>query len=343
MTQTQEADAEGVTALDWHGYELHSAAPVGALSRSPVRQGALLRVRFGESAGYADLHPWAELGDVPLAGQLALLARGETTELTQASLAFAALDADARAAGRSLWDGRVVPESHFLLPGLGGEGRQALEAALAEGFTHFKVKLGRAPETERALREMCSFLKGTLCADGAAPRLRLDYNETLTPAQFSAQGAGWESLQPFLDFVEDPFPFEAAAWATLSARSGVPFAVDRAASDGIADGFAGVVVHKPARFGPLLPPGVLQRLRERRTVVTSYLDHPVGQLCAAWVAAGLPLTWPREKHGLVSHRIYSRTPFSERLGGSGPRLHLPGGCGLGFDEELATLEWKPLR
>jgi O-succinylbenzoate synthase len=329
--------------LAYHLYELHSASPLGALARGNVRQGALLRVRSGGSDGYADVHPWAELGDLPLAGQLDRLARGETTDLTRASLALAALDAGARAAGRSLWDGLTVPDSHCLLPGLGGDGRSALEAGLAEGFTRFKIKMGKDLNAEkRHLRELASFLQGVFLANGESPRLRLDYNETLTLARFTEHFTGLEHLLPFLDFIEDPFPFAAAGWSEMSARLGVCLAVDRAASEESAAGFDGVIVHKPARAGPAAPPNVPMGVPGRRLIVTSYLDHPMGQLGAAWVAARLPVGARHERHGLVSHRVYARTRFSDRLGWSGPRLSLPGGPGFGFEEELAELDWKAL-
>ncbi len=342
-------DATGPTTHDaielaCHRYELRSAAPLGALSRGVVRHGALLRVRFREGeVGYADLHPWTELGDLALAPQLGLLARGETTELTRASLAFAALDAVARAAGRSLWEGLRVPASHFLLPGIGGRDQAALEAALAEGFTRFKVKLGKDLDAEKGqLRDVCSFLQGVTLADGGPPRLRLDYNETLTPARLSDYWAELTDLAPFVDFIEDPFPFDAGGWPKASSATRMTFALDRAASEETAPDFGGVVVHKSARSGPVLPPGLSACLPERRLVVTSYLDHPVGQLGAAWVAAQTVAAAPDERHGLVSHRAYAPTRFSEHLGWHGPQLRLPEGHGFGFDEELAQTSWEML-
>lgn len=342
--------------ISYHLYELQSAAPLGARSQGTVRHGALLRVRSDtDKIGYADLHPWAELGDLPLAGQLDALAHGAATGLLSAALAFAALDADARADARSLWVGLTVPNSHFLLSGLGKRSEDEMEAALAEGFTHFKIKTGKDPAAEKtSLRELASRLHGVTAADGRPPRLRLDYNETLTAAQFTAyfselfaEPQQQDRIKPYLDFIEDPFPFDQAAWAEAGAALGATLAVDRAVSDSAAAGFGGVTVHKPARTGPfslsgLPPPGT------QRRIVTSYLDHPLGQLCAAWVAARLSVDGPDKKHepgethGLVSHRIYARTPFSDRLGWSGPRLHVPEGHGFGFDDELAALDWKPL-
>ncbi|MGI4791010.1 MAG: hypothetical protein ACRYFS_19460 [Janthinobacterium lividum] len=323
-----------------HLYELKSAEPLGARSQGRVRQGALLRIqKEGGEIGYADLHPWAELGDLPLAEQLTGLARGETTALSEASLAFAALDAQARANRVSLWSGLTVPESHFLLPSIDESGYKLLEAALTEGFTHFKIKLGKDLDLEKPrLLKLCKFIGDLSVTSGDSPKLRLDYNETLTAAQFAEYFAGLEELQPCIDFIEDPFPFQAAEWSEISARFGVSFALDRAGMIEAALGFEGIRIHKPALAGPS---GVPER-HTGRLVVTSYLDHPLGQLCAAWVAAHLTPEARNERHGLVSHRVYARNQFSEQLGWNGPRLSVPEGTGFGFDEELAALDWKLL-
>ncbi len=309
-------------------YTLTSPAPLGR-SSGPVRHGALLWVETaGGAFGYADVHPWEELGDLPLTAQLSKLSRGETTDLTRASLAFADLDAIARTEGRSLWDGLTVPPSHFLLPGTADAVPGALEAALGEGFTRFKLKVGGDRDAEkRLLLALADILAGT------GGKLRLDCNERLNAAEFAARFARLQDLLPVLDFVEDPCPFDADTWTELSRATGAAFALDRAADSHGAQ-FAGTLIHKPARFGPHLP-----RTSARRVVVTSYLDHPLGQLGAAWGAARLGTA---ETHGLVSHRAYARNAFSEHLGWHGPHLTLPGGTGFGFDDELARLDWKPL-
>ena len=314
--------------LTCHCYMLTSPAPLGR-SRGPVRHGALLRVVAADGAiGYADIHPWEELGDLPLGEQLAKLNRGETTNLTHASLAFAALDGAARAEGRSLWDGLVVPPSHFLLPGTAESVPEALEMALGEGFTRFKLKVGGERDAEERL--LLSLAEVLARAGG---KLRLDYNETLTAAEFAARFARQQELLPVLDFVEDPCPFDASTWAALSQQTGAALALDRAADSHGAQ-FAGTLIHKPARLGLELP-----CTAARRVIVTTYLDHPFGQLGAAWVAAHLGTTGT---HGLVSHRAYARNAFSEQLGWHGPHLTLPGETGFGFDDELARLDWKPL-
>ena len=221
-----------------------------------------------------------------------------------------------------------MPPSHFLLPGAADAVPGVLEAALSEGFTRFKLKVGGEREAEERLLR---FLARRLAEADGQPRLRLDYNETLTASEFAARFARLPDLLPVLDFVEDPCPFDADTWAELSRATGSELALDRAADT---EQFVGTLIHKPARFGPE-PPATAAR----RVVVTTYLDHPLGQLCAAWVAARLGTA---ETHGLVSHRAYARNDFSEQLSWRGPDLMLPGGTGFGFDDELARLDWKQL-
>jgi len=75
-------------------YELKAKSAVGT-SAGATRQGALLRFDFDEfGPGYADCHPWPELGDAPLSEQLARLARGQFTRLSERSHAQARVGSD---------------------------------------------------------------------------------------------------------------------------------------------------------------------------------------------------------------------------------------------------------
>jgi O-succinylbenzoate synthase len=78
---------------------------------------------------------------------------------------------------------------------------------------------------------------------------------------------------------------------------------------------------------------------ERELVVTSYMDHPVGQLFAAYVAA---TTKTSDRCGLLTHLVYEPNAFSERLRIDGMRLVPPGGNGIGFDDLLENLAWRKL-
>jgi O-succinylbenzoate synthase len=269
-------------------YTLMPRRALSALADARPREGALLHV----GDGFADVHPWPELGDAPLDEQLARLARGETTPLTARSLYFARVDAEARADGRSLFEGLTIPRSHWPGPD--------------PPFDFDTVKL-----------------KGI---DQVPPkvRLRIDFNGRLRPEEFIYMA---EALpRERVDFVEDPCPYDGPTWSALRQSTGLRLALDR----GVAEEGVDVLVVKPA----------VQEWPEtaKEIVVTSYMDHPVGQLCAAYVAAihdvGLC--------GLFTHVLYEPNEFIERMHADGARLLPPQGTGIGFDDLLEAIPWKRL-
>ena len=270
-------------------YELVSKRRLSAIAGR--RFGALIRV----GDGFADVHPWPELGDLPLDEQLSLLACGTTTRLTARSLHFAALDAAARAESRSLFDGLVIPPSHW--PG----------ADPPASFDVAKVKsLETLPERVR---------------------LRIDFNATLTAEQFLRL----ELPRERIDFVEDPCPYDGATWRMLRERTGVRLALDReVAEDGV-----DVLVVKPA----LQEMPLSTSMTSREIVVTSYMDHAIGQMFAAYVAASHAIA---NTCGLFTHVLYEVDSFFDRIRADGPRLLAPAGTGIGFDDLLESLPWKKL-
>jgi O-succinylbenzoate synthase len=270
-------------------YELIPRRRLSAIAAPGSRRGALIRV----DDGFADVHPWPELGDAPLDEQLATLRRGETTSLTAASLRFAAIDAAARRAGKSVFEGLVIPPSHW--PG----------ADPPSGFDTVKLKsIDRIPEHVR---------------------LRIDFNATLTPDEFVRIAATLPHDR--IDFIEDPCPYDAATWRSLRERTGLRFALDRGTGTEDVD----VLVVKPA---------VQQIPRTNaEVVVTSYMDHAIGQLGAAYAAASAGIT---ATCGLVTHVLYENDPFIERMRIDGARLIPQEGTGFGFDDLLEALPWRPL-
>jgi O-succinylbenzoate synthase len=280
-----------------HRYSLMPRRRLSAVANEGAREGALLRLETdGGAEGFADLHPWPELGDLPLEVQLAMLARGETTGQSAASLHLAHLDAAARARGVSLFEGLTIPESHW--PG----------SDPPDGFDTVKIKgTARVPE---------------------GVRVRIDFNNTLTPAEFLDVV---ETL-PFerIDFIEDPCPYDEETWTRLRDVSGLRLALDRGAAP--AGGAYDVLIHKPA-LQAAWPEEACE------IVVTSYLDHPVGQLGAAYVAASHGAA---ARCGLMTHVLYEPDAFIERMQRDGARLRAPGGTGLGFDDLLENLAWTTL-
>lgn len=257
-----------------HRYTLKPRRPLSALAGAAPREGALLRA----GDGFADIHPWPELGDAPLDEQLTRLARGETTSLTRRSLWFASIWK------RDLFDGLTIPRSHW--PG----------SDPPEGFDVAKVKMpGSLP---------------------ARVRLRLDFN---------ANGGAFARLAPSLpreriDFIEDPCPYDAATWRAIRDR-GFRLALDRQlATEGV-----DVLVVKPA-VQDVPDVGI-------PIIITSYMDHPIGQLHAAYVAAN-----SKETCGLVTHVLYEDDPFIERMKISADARLIP----PDFTDLLEALPWKRL-
>jgi O-succinylbenzoate synthase len=268
-------------------YELAPKRRLSAIARDAPREGALIRV----GNGFADVHPWPELGDLPLDEQLALLARGETTALTRQSLSFVSIDEQARLASRSLFEGLTIPPSHW--PG---------SDPPAE-FNVAKLKsIERLPERVR---------------------LRIDFNATLTPDEFLQLRLPCERI----DFIEDPCPYDPATWRMLREKTGLRLALDREVAEEGVD----VLVVKPA----------VQEMpaTSRELVVTSYMDHAIGQFCAAFVAASHGIT---SVCGLFTHVLYEPDPFFERVRADGPLLLAPEGTGIGFDDLLQSRPWKKL-
>ena len=73
-------------------------------------------------------------------------------------------------------------------------------------------------------------------------------------------------------------------------------------------------------------------------IVTSAMDHVLGQFWAAWHACRVP----EQTHGVATHHLFAPDAFSERVSLDGCRLVAPGGTGLGFDDLLEGLPWKRL-
>jgi O-succinylbenzoate synthase len=280
--------------VDYWRYELTPKRRLSAVADAGPRRGALLRI----NGGYADVHPWPELGDLPLDEQLALLARGETTPLTASSLEFASIDAAARRDGRSLFDGLTIPPSHWPGPQPPSE------------FDTVKLKnIDVIPDRVR---------------------LRIDFNATLTAEEFVEIAKTLPRER--IDFIEDPCPYDASVWRELREQTGLRLALDRAPSSS---------QHRQDSYDVLILKPALEEIpcTDVEIVVTSYMDHPIGQLCAAYAAATTNIT---STCGLITHVLFENDPFIERLRIDGTRLVAPGGTGWGFDDLLENLPWRKL-
>lgn len=311
-----------------HRYELESIAALNSRSPGKVRVGALIRC----GSGFGCIHPWPELGDDPLETQLSLLAGGTMTPITERTLECSRADGAARENAVSLFSGKTaIPPSHWFY--LSGDQPGKI---LGAGFDRVKLKIG--PNRSALTRQTETMRE--MVAEGLL--LRLDANESIEVDLFRHWWSSLDStIRDGIEFVEDPVPWRDEAIEEL-ALMGVPIGADRQVAR--MPTHCGHVILKPAvdRMEPLL-----EWVRERglEVVVTSYMDHPLGQVWAAYRAVEVHLFDPDRlgQCGLLTNRCYrNRDSFFERIKSHGPNLLSPGGTGLGFDEELERLPWKRL-
>ena len=199
--------------------------------------------------------------------------------------------------------------------------------AVSAGFQKVKVKMGRNLNAE------VDFIK-RMADRYPELRWRIAFNGTQQ----------WEVVEKILvsfgdelcrkiDFLED-------AWTEpVATHGGVPLAVDRYVEDSL-ENFS-VAVLKPAI-------NEMQSLLKRadaagkHVVVTSYMDHPLGQSYAAWQAALATHEFPDllDSCGLITHGLFQPDVFIDALGVPAPDFNVPAGTGLGFDDLLENLRWK---
>ena len=79
---------------------------------------------------------------------------------------------------------------------------------------------------------------------------------------------------------------------------------------------------------------------QETVLFTSAMDHPLGQLYAAYEAS--QFGGVQEDAGLLTHWIFEPNEFSEAFEVSDRRLIPPKGDGLGFGELLDALPWREL-
>lgn len=317
--------------IAYHTYVLKAKSLLNNRSNQTLREGALLKIHFDQGfIGYADCHPWVELGDLPLMQQLSLLKQKVLTSLTQSSIHWAHLDAEARSQNRSLLAHQSIPPSHFLIIDLLSFQSQDVANLAEQGYTHIKVKLGRylLQETNHLIHlfSHSPFI------------LRLDFNEKLTKNSCITFLQEIGELKGSIEFIEDPFPFNPIDWKVVQQQFNIAFACDREVISAIHwPEVASFFVIKPAIQAQKL----ICQLPPEKIIITTYLDHPLGQMAAAYVASQLP-TMPIRPHGLLSHHAYESNAFSRYLSWEGAHFTIAPGSGWGYDNELDSLEWRQL-
>ncbi|MDG1358278.1 MAG: hypothetical protein P8P36_08805, partial [Akkermansiaceae bacterium] len=304
-------------------YAMISSGSLNAKSARREHHGALIRVDHGGVFGYGCIHPWPELGDQSLDKTLTMLAEGLHTALSARAMQCAQRDAEARGNRVSLFDGLVVPRSHATLM----MNEDNFATAVHAGFTTVKVKVGRSPAVEAQFIRAQAKLYPELM-------WRLDFNGSLNAKAVESLLADLgEEVRDKIDFLEDAFLPGITPWVDALGPYDIAMAVDREVED--ACGSYGVAVIKPAlnQPGPLLERVVNEG---KRAVITSYMDHPLGQSFAALEAAHAYQSFPKvvDTCGLITHGLFEQNEFTAALGAARPSFDPPSGTGLGFDELL---------
>ncbi|MBX7206842.1 MAG: hypothetical protein K1X78_00905 [Verrucomicrobiaceae bacterium] len=314
-----------------HRYKIRSGTALNSASARREFHGALIKT----GDGHGCIHPWPEFGDADIDEQLDLLAGGTTTPLTEMALRCARIDGEARRAGASLFDGLHIPASHYSWS-FGQDTHPQLDRVLSEQWPAIKAKgFANWGETLRFLD--CIAKAG----ESSGLKLRVDFNGCLERRDFD-QFCELLPLRVFrhLDLVEDPVPYDAGSWRQFRDRWGVRLALDKGWRTAT-DAFDAVVV-KPARRDWRI---VAEKFPRQPLVLTSAMDHGLGQMYAAYEAALARAEMPERVSwcGLATQHLFERDEFFEQISSPGGRLALHhAGTGLGFDHTLARLPWKRL-
>lgn len=318
------------STLIWYSpYRLKSRRHLNARSTRREFEGVLLKDSEG---GHACIHPWPELGDPSLQKCLEDLAGPRRWPLVRRALRCMEMDGAARSVEDPLFEELEVPASHAtLVTANATEVTRAVEA----GFTVVKLKGGDSIEKEGDFLTAMSKAHPSL-------RWRIDFNETGDATSIAA----WLKALPAevrsrIEFLEDPCEYSESKWRGLYRDTRVALAVDREAAP--QSNAAQVMVVKPSLDEPWLLAEAAQG-NGQRVVVTSYMDHPLGQAFAAWEAGRLALQFPGLVGvcGLQTHHLFEPDAFTEALGPWTPSFTAAPGTGLGFDDLLAKLPWKRL-
>jgi O-succinylbenzoate synthase len=354
--------------MHFHPYTLYSRGALNAVSVRSEFHGALIRV----DEGVGCLHPWPEFGDAPIDEQLQLLRDGGTSRVIECALRMAAADGAARRMGMSLFN--LIPSDHDRLkPALQPASEDAGDRwsagfSLSENLSgplpippcHWSWDQNQPspPQMHRVVDEGWQAIKTTGWGNvgevlrwldsfasktaGSDVRLRVDFNSCLQPYQFR-NFMEWMTprVRERLGFVEDPFPYDPVRWAKMQADYGVRLALDKQLR-GASEGFD-VAVLKPGRrdwreLTADIPAAT-------RVVMTSAMDHAIGQSFAAWEAA---VAWQElgermDLCGLSTEHLFAEDDFFARLKSRGGQLSVDrAGTGLGFDDVLRKLPWAKL-
>lgn len=219
-------------------YKLYPKRRLNHLGDKKVRAGILFR--FNQSC-FVDYHPWEQFGDPAIEIVLEWLRKGVCNEFTDRLFELANLD-----------EKRIVIKhipffNHILVSDMNDQDDVAPNKI---------VKLKGLCELEQDLKMIKNFTQKKI-------RLRLDFNNL---SDFSYITSLWHSLseqeQSLIDYIEDPFKYEANLWHCLKAQ-GIPLACDRN--------------EEQDNYINIWKPNIEKRPRGDNYILSSYMGHDLGR------------------------------------------------------------------
>lgn len=322
----------------FHSYFLQPVNALNAVSLKSKRSGALLKIEQDNgSIGYADLHPWPELGDLALDEQLKFLAQGQFTDLTLQSIWLAQRDAEMRDRQENGFTKYPPVKNNFLITEFESLTVDEVNSIKDRNFSILKIKV------HPGFKDKAGMLN-YIAASGF--KIRFDFNATATWFSFKEFMNGLSSeVKAAIEYVEDPFPFDFHLW--LKASETVSLAVDNQYNqvpwqELTTAPFKAIVI-KPAKTNVREAMNLCDKWNLKATV-TSYMDHPVGVSHALNIAIELKQKYPERMldAGCMTHDLYLPDDFSKLLSSSGAEMNPVEGTGIGFDRMLKDLTWQKL-
>jgi O-succinylbenzoate synthase len=316
------------TSISYSPYELFTPYKLNWKSLQKRRVGFLIRVTFEDGiTGFADCHPWIELGDADVNVQKDALKKKFLTPLLQQSLKCAYIDGLYRSQKKNLLDGLVSPINHLLIGSLSSHWN-TLNGI--QNFKTLKVKWNGALPLEEHVYLLKAIAEKKFI-------IRLDCNGFLSQQLFLSFLNKIKPFKEAFEFIEDPISeFDPDFFAVCQNNFQILIALDRLSLSQISLLKAKhVLVLKPAVQDI---DNYLQYSSQHKIVITSYLDHPIGQLYAAYHAAKLYSSHSKAllSCGLLSHRLYTNVQgwLEEKNFSINSQ-----GTGLGCDNKLDTQDW----
>jgi len=330
-----------MTQFFYHKYTLNPVLNIGSVAKGFTRQGCLIKVQWSSKLyGYSDLFPWPELGDFDIETQMLAFKNGKISALVENSIYYAKLDAIARRDNLSLTKEAPKIKNHFLVAEPESLLSEKVDELKALSFSSLKLKFG-------ADHKIATEVVKRLLRQNPWLMLRLDFNSKLDFQSFHKFAT---SLLPQerarIEYVEDPIPWDLAAWKEASEF--LPLALDIEASkidfQNLETIPFKVFVIKPLKLDIHTAEVFLEKNPQLQIVVTSNLGHAVDTAHSFAQAVALKKKWPQRvlDCGLLGGEVYQPNVFSQNLQIQGPYLLPLRGIGIGFNAELANINWTPI-